>query len=163
MTAKPGGSFVSRPRTIICAFLLVAAVVTALVLIGSSRATARPTPTPRPRPIPSEILPQTWDIAVGQGGALAFMPSTLTIYTGDFVRWTWLSDGHSVTSGLNCTADGLFCSPGNVNCGQGILSNYGTVYEIDFGQPGTYYYFCAAHCASGMTGVINVVPRPRRH
>src|SRR6266567_2808367 len=43
-----------------------------------------------------------------------------------------------------------------MNCAAGILSNTGTVYEHTFAEPGTYSYHCAAHCAIGMRGVINV-------
>jgi len=81
------------------------------------------------------------------------------------VRWTWASDFHSVTSGDNCFPDQQFCSPDNMHCEAGILSNTGTVYEFTFTQAGTYQYFCALHCLAGMTGVVNVrsspVARPR--
>jgi plastocyanin len=96
-----------------------------------------------------------FDVAVGQGG-FVFVPSTLNISVGDTVRWTWATGGHSVTSGPACAADSQFCSPDNMNCNSGILSNTGTVYQHTFAQAGTYSYFCVAHCALGMTGVINV-------
>src|SRR5437763_2806367 len=69
---------------------------------------------------------QTFDVAVGQTG-FTFDPDELNISVGDTVRWTWFSNGHSVTSGdsASCTADGQFCSPDNMNCDQGILSNNG--------------------------------------
>ncbi|HEX4706667.1 MAG TPA: plastocyanin/azurin family copper-binding protein, partial [Candidatus Udaeobacter sp.] len=105
--------------------------------------------------------PRVWDVTVGQGG-LAFVPNTLNITEGDTVCWTWSSNGHSVTSGINCTANGWFCSPDNINCSQPILSNTGTKYCVTFTGGWVYYYFCAAHCAMGMTGVITVSPKPRR-
>src|SRR5205809_3532443 len=43
------------------------------------------------------------------------------------------------------------------NCDAGALSNNGFVYEHTFAQAGTYNYFCFAHCAIGMTGLVNVV------
>jgi plastocyanin len=98
---------------------------------------------------------QIVDVAVGKGGDV-FVPDTVTISVGDTVRWTWAEDGHSVTSGESCTPDEQFCSPDDTNCDQGILSNLGTVYEHTFDQAGTYNYFCFAHCAIGMTGVVNV-------
>jgi plastocyanin len=101
---------------------------------------------------------QIFDVAVGVDG-FTFTPSTANIQVGDTVRWTWLSNGHSVTSGDPCTADEQFCSPDDTNCDQGVLSNTGAVYEHTFDQAGTYSYFCVAHCALGMTGVVNVVPR----
>ena len=99
---------------------------------------------------------QIFDVAVGKGGDV-FVPDTVNISVGDTVRWTWAEGGHSVTSGDPCTADEQFCSPDDTNCDQGILSNEGTVYEHTFDQAGTYNYFCFAHCAIGMTGVVNVI------
>jgi plastocyanin len=105
---------------------------------------------------------QVFDVAVGpEGDKLRFVPDTLNISVGDTVRWTWGSDSHSVTSGTSCTADGQFCSPDNMNCDAGILSNTGFVYEHTFTQAGSYSYFCALHCFAGMTGVINVGPSQR--
>lgn len=101
---------------------------------------------------------QIFDVAVGVDG-FTFTPSTANIQVGDTVRWTWLSNGHSVTSGDPCTPDEQFCSPDDTNCDAGTLSNTGTVYEHTFATAGTYSYFCFAHCALGMTGVVNVVPR----
>jgi plastocyanin len=105
---------------------------------------------------------QIFDVAVGPvGSKLQFVPDTLNIRVGDTVRWTWGSDDHSVTSGTPCTADGQFCSPDNMNCEAGILSNTGAVYEHTFAQAGAYSYFCALHCFAGMTGVIHVTPGQR--
>jgi len=107
---------------------------------------------------------QIFDVAVGpSGNKIRFVPDTLNISVGDTVRWTWGSDDHSVTSGNPCTADGQFCSPDNMNCDAGILSNTGFVYEHTFTQAGSYSYFCALHCFAGMTGVINVAPPARPH
>jgi plastocyanin len=143
--------------------------------------TPRPRPTPLPRPSaaaatkPLRIIDQDgheavsgvpstfssiFDVSVGPG--LAFVPDTVNISAGDTVRWTWKGNGHSVTSGDPCTPDGQFCSPDNMNCDQGILSNTGAVYEHTFAQPGTYSYFCFAHCSFGMTGTVNVAPSIRR-
>ena len=96
------------------------------------------------------------DVEVGPGGGFTFNPSTVNVSVGDTVRWTWDSNGHSVTSGQPCQADSQYCSPNDMNCASGILSNSGTVYTHTFAQAGTYSYFCAAHCFFGMTGVVNV-------
>jgi plastocyanin len=101
---------------------------------------------------------QIFDVAVGPGGSRSFSPSTVNIAVGDTVRWTWGSDNHSVTSGNSCAADSQFCSPGDMDCPSGLLSNSGAVYQHTFGQAGTYFYFCAFHCFSGMTGTVNVAP-----
>jgi plastocyanin/N-acetylneuraminic acid mutarotase len=94
------------------------------------------------------------DVTVGPD--FAFHPSTINISAGDTVRWTWAGGGHSVTSGPPCVADSQYCSPNDMSCASGILSNTGTVYTHIFSQSGAYSYHCAAHCAIGMTGVVNV-------
>src|SRR6266542_6065307 len=96
------------------------------------------------------------DVTVGGGNGFQFVPSTVNISVVDTVRWTWATSGHSVTSGLPCAADSQYCSPDNMNCASGILSNMGTVYQHTFAVPGAYHYFCASHCVIGMTGVVNV-------
>src|SRR5207253_8480642 len=96
------------------------------------------------------------DVTVGGGNGFQFVPDTVNISVGDTVRWTWSTNGHSVTSGQPCQADSQYCSPNDMNCASGILSNSGTVYTHTFAQAGTYSYFCAAHCFFGMTGVVNV-------
>src|SRR6266566_7614935 len=93
------------------------------------------------------------DVTVGPG--FSFSPSTVNISVGDTVRWTWAGSGHSVTSGLPCAADSQYCSPNDTNCFPGTLSNTGTIYTHTFSRPGTYSYFCLAHCVIGMTGVVN--------
>src|SRR4029077_13908612 len=49
---------------------------------------------------------QIVDVTVGPNGTLRFSPDPVNISVGDTVRWTWGSNGHSVTSGTPCTADG---------------------------------------------------------
>jgi len=95
-----------------------------------------------------------FDVTVGPD--FAFHPDTVNISVGDTVRWTWAGSGHSVTSGPACVPDSQYCSPNDMNCASGILSNLGSVYTHTFSQAGTYSYFCAAHCFLGMTGVVNV-------
>ncbi len=99
---------------------------------------------------------QIFDVTVGPGGQTVFSPDTLNIAVGDTVRWTWASDNHSVSSGNPCAIDSQFCSPDDMNCPSGVLSNTGTIYLHTFAQAGSYSYFCAFHCNRGMTGTINV-------
>ena len=98
---------------------------------------------------------QVFDVAVGQGGDV-FVPDTLNISVGDTVRWTWAESGHSVTSGPPCVPDSQYCSPNDMNCFPGTVSDIGFVYQHTFTQPGTYSYHCIVHCVIGMTGVVNV-------
>jgi len=115
----------------------------------------RPVANARP-----SAISQTFDVAVGPGGTRVFSPATLNIAVGDTVRWTWSSSLHSVTSGngASCAFDSQFCSPNDTNCGAGVLSNAGDVYQHTFAQAGSYTYFCAAHCLNGMVGTITVAP-----
>src|SRR6266704_2903765 len=96
------------------------------------------------------------DVSVGGGNGFQFVPSTVNISVGDTVRWTWATSGHSVTSGMPCQADSQYCSPNDMNCAAGSLSNQGTIYTHTFNVSGAYSYFCASHCVIGMTGVVNV-------
>ncbi len=91
---------------------------------------------------------QIFDVAVGVDG-FSFTPPTANISAGDTVRWTWLSNGHSVTSGDPCTLDEQFCSPDDTNCDQGVLSNTGAVYEHTFDQAGTFYGSTGGDHAAG--------------
>ena len=97
---------------------------------------------------------QIVDVMVGPG--FSFSPDTVNISVGDTVRWTWASGGHSVSSGPQCFADSQFCSPNDMNCFPGTLSNAGTVYQHTFNTAGSYSYICFAHCFLGMAGVVNV-------
>ncbi len=95
-------------------------------------------------------------ILVGPAGAHAFLPSALTIEAGTTVEWLWTSDGHTVTSGAEGVADGLFCSPGDANCDAGALSPIGTRYRHTFPTTGVFPYFCVPHYSVGMKATITV-------
>src|SRR5215467_9634974 len=83
----------------------------------------------------------TVDVTVGPD--FAFHPDEINISVGDTVRWTWAGSGHSVSSGPPCVADSQYCSPNDMNCAAGTLSNTGTVYTHTFTAAGTYSYHCA--------------------
>lgn len=84
----------------------------------------------------------------------AFTPDTITINTGDTVRWTNLDFiGHTATSQTGngtLVPNGVFASP--------ELKNEG-VYQFSFTQPGTFYYYCLPH-GSSMQGEISVLTPP---
>jgi plastocyanin len=109
-----------------------------------------------PPPINCDAGPATHMVTVGPQGNIVFAPNALTICKGDTVTWTWGSTGHSVTSGANCTADSVFCSPNDTNCAAGTTSSSGVMYSHTFAASGSFPYFCSPHCASGMTGTITV-------
>ena len=97
---------------------------------------------------------QIFDVTVGPAGQRIFSPAGVNIAVGDTVRWTWASNNHSVRSGISCIGNGDFCSPSDTNCN--ILSNTNTVYQHTFTQAGSFSYHCAAHCGSGMVGIVQV-------
>jgi plastocyanin len=79
-----------------------------------------------------------------------FVPDTVNIsVVGDTVRWTWATSGHSVTSGPPCEADSQYCSPDDMACAAGILSNTGAVYTHTFAEPGVYSYSALRTALSG--------------
>ena len=72
---------------------------------------------------------------------------------GDFIIWTWVGSGHTVTSGAAPTPSNIFDSdPGGTSS-----HNSGTVFAWQTDRSGSIPYFCRLHWAFGMTGSI-VVP-----
>lgn len=75
-----------------------------------------------------------------------FQPGDLAVRAGTRVTWTNQDDiGHTVTSGTPESRDGRFDSP---------LRAKGAKFSQNFGQPGTYTYFCDRH--QSMRGQIRV-------
>jgi len=80
-----------------------------------------------------------------------FAPDAIDVAPGDTIVWQYNSGyPHTVTSGVPCTADGLF---------HGELQNGGDTFtwDVPADASGNISYFCEPHCAMGMTGVITVV------
>ncbi len=82
----------------------------------------------------------------------AYIPNDITIQMGDTVYWTNLDSVlHTVTSGTDCTSDGLFDS--------GDLAG-GDEWSYTFESAGEYPYFCLYHCET-MEGIVRVeAPTP---
>lgn len=97
-----------------------------------------------PAAVPAEVV----DVLVQDN---AFQPATVNIKVGDSVRWTWLGQPHSSTSGTGCRPDGRWDSG---------LQNLGFTLTLAFPKAGTFSYFCSAHCTSGMTGTVVVATPP---
>jgi plastocyanin len=76
-----------------------------------------------------------------------YSPAQVTVAVGDTIIWT-INGVHTVTSGANGMADGLFDS--------GLLS--GGTFSYTFTQAGDYPYFCTIHfdCCD-MEGIVHVV------
>jgi plastocyanin len=104
----------------------------------------------------AEAGPATVTVTVAPNDAHAFSPSTVTIRVGDTVRWVWAATGHTVTSGTNGNADGLFCSPSDGTCAGAPTSRAGATYDHRFESAGTFPYFCRPHAGMGMVGSVTV-------
>ena len=98
------------------------------------------------------------DAIIEMTNASKFVPSEITISTGDVVLWQNTSDlVHTVT-----------CDPGevinakNVNLPEGAQPfnsgrmKPGTEFKHKFTKPGTYIYFCIPHEMTGMVGKVKV-------
>jgi len=49
--------------------------------------------------VSSSSSTDTANVAVGPGGSVTFDPQAVTVRVGGHVRWTWISNNHTVTSG----------------------------------------------------------------
>ena len=80
-----------------------------------------------------------------------FSPDIIDVLPGDTIIWEYNSGyPHTVTSGVDCMADGLF---------HGELQNGGDtfVWDVPLDASGEIAYFCEPHCMMGMDGIIAVV------
>lgn len=96
----------------------------------------------------SPAAADTFTVKMGaDSGMLAFEPSTLTIKSGDTVKWqnNKLPPHNIMFEGdaKNKSHDQLMFSPGES-------------YEATFDAPGTYSYYCSPHRGAGMAGKIVV-------
>lgn len=89
------------------------------------------------------------EITVTQDG-FTFVPEVVTVAPGDTITWVRTSLTHTITSGSNCEANGLFA--GLISGGEPSWS--WTVPAKVAGQ--TIPYFCEPHCAIGHVGTIVV-------
>src|SRR6266513_4577986 len=98
---------------------------------------------------PKAARAMTIDVTVGPGGNLVFSPSSVTIHSGDQVKWTWGSSGHSTTSGSPGQPNGIWDSG---------IHNQGATFTHTFNSAGTFPYYCVPHggCC-GMVGTVIVV------
>src|ERR1041384_4595173 len=78
----------------ICSWRFVLLLLTAVSLLG----------------YPKRASAMTVDVSVGPNGNLVFSPASVTIHTGDQVKWTWSSSGHSTTSGSPGLPNGIWDS-----------------------------------------------------
>ena len=84
--------------------------------------------------------------------SLEFVPPNVTVQPGDTIRWLWNNGSHTVTSGADCTADGIWFDM------LFNISNPIVEWEVPNDiEPGVIPYHCMPHCAIfGMEGTITV-------
>jgi plastocyanin len=101
---------------------------------------------------------------VHQGDHYGFEPSTLTVHSGDLVKFTLVSGGpHNVAFDADQIPDAReqALAAGMPDQMAPLASNLlkdGEGYTISFAgvPPGTYPYFCMPHAGAGMKGSITV-------
>ena len=82
---------------------------------------------------------------------VSFSPASIEVMVGDVISWEYVGGyPHTVTSGENCTADGMFDA--NVDSGTPVFT-----WTVPSDAPATIPYFCIPHCAMGMVGDIVVL------
>src|SRR5262249_36137302 len=105
---------------------------------------------------PKPASAATFNVTVGVGRPPGFVPSSVTIHPGDQVKWTWVSNGHTVTSGPPGTWDSR-------------LRNQGATFTHTFNTAGTFQYYCTQHCdwwpphqycEAGQVIVMSATPTP---
>ena len=103
---------------------------------------------------PKPASAATFNVVVSAYGPWVFFsPSPVTIHPGDQVKWTWLTSGHSTTSGRPGMPNGIWNS--------GVRSR-GATFTHTFNSVGTFPYYCAAHVreATEVGKVIVATPTP---
>jgi plastocyanin len=82
---------------------------------------------------------------------VSFSPASIEVNVGDVIAWQYVGGyPHTVTSGDNCTADGIFDA--NVDS-----ANLEFVWTVPSDAASEVPYFCTPHCGMGMTGIILVL------
>jgi plastocyanin len=81
----------------------------------------------------------------------SFSPAIIEVMVGDVISWEYVSGyPHTVTSGDNCTADGLFDA--DVDSGNPVF-----IWTVPTDASDSIPYFCDPHCNMGMVGEIIVL------
>ncbi len=81
---------------------------------------------------------------------LDFIPDEISVAPGDTIRWVNISGAHTVTSGANCTYDGIYFDE--------VVDPANPVFEwiVPNDLSGDFDYYCRPHCAFGMDGVLSI-------
>ena len=90
---------------------------------------------------------ETVEVKMGSdNGMLKFVPETVTIKSGDTVKWV-----NNKMSPHNVVFD-----DGNVKSHKQLVFSPGESYETTFKESGEYAYYCEPHRGAGMVGKIVV-------
>ena len=85
-----------------------------------------------------------------------FTPAVVKAEPGDSIRWaiTTFTGNATITSGADCTADGLF----QLGISGGPFGNNSVTWDVPLDiELAEIPYFDPAHCAEGMTGLIRII------
>lgn len=114
--------------------------------------TESPTDSPTPSPTPTPRPEVAAEVTVGPGGETRFDPASVTIATGETVRWIWDSSNHNVEpEDIPDDADWT-----GTEGDSGKTYSAGHVYTHTFEVAGEYDYVCVPHQSLGMTGTVVV-------
>lgn len=138
-------------------------------LAPTATATSTPTPTPTPTRTPTPTLTPTASASatriVNVGGSGNYFSDSqsgnggTTIRVGETVKWVWIGNTHSTTSGSCSGGGGYYDDPSCTGDGQwdsGPTMPPST-FSRSFTTPGTYKYYCTVH-GGAMTGTVVVQP-----
>jgi plastocyanin len=105
----------------------------------------------------SPAAAETYTVKMGSdNGMLQFSPPSLTVKTGDTVKWVMnkvpphnvVFDDTKVPGGDKALAKKL--------SHEKLTFSPGESFEATFNDPGTYSYFCQPHRGAGMVGKVTV-------
>jgi plastocyanin len=96
----------------------------------------------------SPAAAETYTVKMGaDNGMLAFQPATLTIKSGDTVKWV-----NNKLPPHNVQFEGGAANKSHTQ----LMFSPGESYEVTFDTTGEYSYYCSPHRGAGMAGKIIV-------
>ncbi|AFZ35141.1 Plastocyanin [Stanieria cyanosphaera PCC 7437] len=97
---------------------------------------------------------ETYEVKMGSdNGMLQFVPSSLTIKSGDTVKWVNNKMApHNVVFDSSKVSDDIATKASH----KSLAFSPGESFTTTFDQPGEYSYYCEPHRGAGMVGKIVV-------
>ncbi len=109
-----------------------------------------------PQPIRTCITDPVIHVVPVSIGDNFFSPASMTIISGDTVKWTYATGSSAHTTTCDGTG-GTTLPSGGTTWDSGVLSA-GGIYKKAINVPGNYTYICTIH-GTAMSGTIVVQPR----